>query len=568
MKTGLGIDLRTSLSQTLTPQQIQYLKLLQLPVAQLEQFIQSEIESNPMLDEDISDRPNYKDHFSDGNGEPDYAADEMPVVKEQAIAPISTDDKGDSFEFYKLLMQDDSTYRTTSYSTDDDDSEPYQIKYQDSFSEDLIKQFQLTELLPEEKLLGIQIIGNIDTDGYLRTDLEEVLKETNDLITEHNFSEKQKYFEVSLDEVDDIDNPAAQYCLGEESLEHLNKASELLRPKKDKFESSDDFYYNDNDYSVNLLNSVDMSQVEKVLDVIRHLDPPGIGSRTIQESLTAQLEVIDFPDENQKTALDILSKAYEAFTKKHYHLIIKQLKISEETLKSALDVIRRLNPKPGGTEYYESINVVIPDFIVKKDDDTDELIIILNDGQMPNIKLSKAYESLKKESDFRKFNKETKKWIRSKYDDAKFLIQAIRQRKNTMMKIMTSIASRQKDFFFIGESGMKPMIYKDVAEDTGLDISTVCRIVNNKFVQTDFGTHELKYFFSEALPSIDGEDVSTRIIKQALKDIIEKESKNKPLSDDKLSDMLNKSGYQVARRTVAKYREQLKIPVARLRREL
>jgi len=568
MKTGLGIDLRTSLTQTLTPQQIQYLKLLQLPVAQLEQYIQSEIESNPMLDEDISDRPNYKDSYSAGNGEPDYAADEMPAVKEQLVSPVSTEEKGDSFEFYKLLMQDDSTYRTTSYSTDDDESEPYQIKYQDSFSEDLIKQFQLTDLLPEEKLLGIQIIGNIDTDGYLRTDLDEILKETNDLIKDHNFSEKQKYFEVSLDEVDDIDNPAAQYCLGEESLEYLNKASELLRPKKIELESFDDFYYNDDEYKVNLLNTVNMTQLEKVLDVIRHLDPPGIGSRTIQESLTAQLEVIDFPDENQKTALEILSKTYEAFTKKHYHLIMKQLKISEDVLKSALEVIRRLNPKPGGTEYYESVNVVIPDFIVKKDDDSEELIIVLNDGQMPNIKLSKAYDSLKRESDFRKFNKETKKWIRSKYDDAKFLIQAIRQRKNTMMKIMTSIANRQKEFFFIGEPGMKPMIYKDVAEDTGLDISTVCRIVNNKFVQTDFGTHELKYFFSEALPSIDGEDVSTRIIKQALKDIIEQESKNKPYSDDKLSDMLNKAGYQVARRTVAKYREQLKIPVARLRREL
>lgn len=567
MRTGLGIDLRTSLSQTLTPQQIQYLKLLQLPVAQLEQYIQSEIESNPMLDEDISDRPNYKESFSDAVGEPDYAADEMPTIKEQ-VAQVSSEDKGDSFEFYKLLMQDDSTYRTTSYSTDDDESEPFQIKYQESFAEDLIKQFQLTELLPEEKLLGIQIIGNIDTDGYLRTDLDEILKETNDLITDHNFSEKQKYFEQSIDEVDDIDNPAAEFCLGEESLEHLNKASALLRPKIIVAESFDDFYYDNNDYKVNLLKTVNLAQAEKVLDVIRHLDPPGIGSRTIQESLTAQLEVIDFPDENQKTALDILSIAYDAFTKKHYHLIMKQLKISEETLKSALDVIRRLNPKPGGTEYYESVNVVIPDFIVKKDDDSEELIIILNDGQMPNIKLNKAYDSLKKESDFRKFNKETKKWIRSKYDDAKFLIQAIRQRKNTMMKIMTSIANRQREFFYVGESGMKPMIYKDVAEDTGLDISTVCRIVNNKFVQTDFGTNELKYFFSEALPSIDGEDVSTRIIKQALKDIIEKESKNKPYSDDKLSDMLNKAGYQVARRTVAKYREQLRIPVARLRREL
>jgi RNA polymerase sigma-54 factor len=187
---------------------------------------------------------------------------------------------------------------------------------------------------------------------------------------------------------------------------------------------------------------------------------------------------------------------------------------------------------------------------------------------MPSLQLNKAYESLKKEAKAKKFNKETKNWIRSKHEDAKFLIQAIRQRKNTMLKVMTAIAYKQKDFFDVGSQGLKPLIYKDIAEDTGLDISTVCRIVNGKYVQTRYGTYELKYYFSESLPTDDGEDVSTTVIKQEMKKMIDNEPKDKPLSDDKLSKLLKENGYNVARRTVAKYREQMKIPVARLRRDL
>jgi RNA polymerase sigma-54 factor len=202
------------------------------------------------------------------------------------------------------------------------------------------------------------------------------------------------------------------------------------------------------------------------------------------------------------------------------------------------------------------------------DDESDDLIITVNDNRIPQLRLNKMYEDLKKEARYRKYNKETREWLRKKYDDAKFLLQAIRQRKKTMLKVMTGIAGAQKDFFRYGESALKPLIYKDVADVTGMDVSTICRIVNGKYVQTSFGTFELRYFFSESLPSDDGEEISTRVIKQKIKELIDKEPNLKPHSDDKLTKELKKQGLNVARRTVAKYREQLRIPVARLRKEL
>ena len=214
------------------------------------------------------------------------------------------------------------------------------------------------------------------------------------------------------------------------------------------------------------------------------------------------------------------------------------------------------------------MNTVIPDFIVELDKESNELMVSLNDTKMPALKVSKAYEILKKNGKIKNFNKETKEWLRQKNEDAKFIIQAVQQRKITMMKVMTAIAYLQKDFFVEGKSALKPLIYKDVADDTNIDISTVCRIVNNKYVLTQFGTYELKFFFSESLPSIDGEDISTTVIKDSLKELIDSEPKNNPHSDELLAKLLKDKGFNVARRTVAKYREQLKIPVARLRKEL
>jgi RNA polymerase sigma-54 factor len=254
---------------------------------------------------------------------------------------------------------------------------------------------------------------------------------------------------------------------------------------------------------------------------------------------------------------------------KHYSIIERNLEVSEEYLREAIDVIRHLNPRPGVGTFGPELNTVIPDFIVERDTEhPGEVLITVNESRLPTLRVSSAFERLRKEARYKQFNKETKEWLRRKQEDAKFLIQAVRQRKHTMLRIMTAIAGLQKDFFLRGPEALRPLIYRDVAEISGLDISTVCRIVNGKYVLTEYGTFELKYFFSESLTTDDGEEVSTRIIKQKIKDMVSSESKVKPLSDDKLAKDLKKMGYNVARRTVAKYREQLKIPVARLRREL
>jgi RNA polymerase sigma-54 factor len=244
------------------------------------------------------------------------------------------------------------------------------------------------------------------------------------------------------------------------------------------------------------------------------------------------------------------------------------LEVTDEYLREALDVIRKLNPKPGYGSSTQAITTIIPDFTVEATEDHGDFIVSLNDTTMPQLRVSKAYENLKREARYKQFNKDTREWLRKKHEDAKFLMSAIRQRKTTLLKVMTTIVELQKSFFVEGPSGLRPLIYKDVAEDAAMDISTVCRVVNNKYVQTEFGIFELRFFFSESLTNDEGDEVSTRVIKEKIRDIISKESKNKPWSDDKLTKELKKEGYNIARRTVAKYREQLKIPVARLRKEL
>ncbi|HOK13455.1 MAG TPA: RNA polymerase factor sigma-54 [Candidatus Kapabacteria bacterium] len=586
----LSIDLKTTLTQTLTPQQIQYLKLLQLPVLQFEQQIRQEIESNPMLEEvselddlldadEIGILPNEQDNFTDtiieepipsndydnidGNGEFEIEEKELII------------DERDPFEYYEAIWQDES--EVSRKSSDDydeyEDYEPYQINAPTSIVEDLFQQLRVHNLTEEELLLGSHILGNIDDDGYLRRELQEIVDETNSFIANHNFEIQKREFERKNNKPIDFykQNPARMFALGDEAAELLSKVINEhpdIAQNIPKMELYKKFLQKKNENNgERILNQVNIEQAERILKLIQSLDPPGIGSRTIQECLLSQLEHIQNPNDAQKLAIDILRDGYDAFAKKHYHVLIKQFDISEEQLKAALDIIKRLNPKPGGGDNVVEMNTVIPDFIVVKDDNG-ELTIIVNDGNMPQIRLSSAYERLRREIKSQKVNKETREWIRSKYEDAKFLIQAIRQRKATMLKVMTAIAHHQREFFDYGISALKPLIYKDVAEATGLDISTVCRIVNGKYVQTQFGTFELKFFFSESLPNDEGEEVSTTVIKEEIKKIIDQEPKDKPYSDDKISDLLKERGYNVARRTVAKYREQLKIPVARLRKEL
>jgi RNA polymerase sigma-54 factor len=585
----LSLDLRTSLSQTLTPQQIQYLKLLQLPVIQLEQYLQQEIEQNPMLedsnnpdeifdfddDSTLSPEPEHEkfDDYTPYSADDDFNEGASFIPETEDYGKFSYDDDPDPFDLYSMVWQDNSEMSMQDSDRYSEDDEPhFQIKAQTSLEDDLIEQLNLLHLTVEENILGRYIIGNIDDDGYLRRPLEEIIDDTNSFIAETNFNTQHKDYLRKIEEKNlNSKNPAAQYSISDESIKLLENAKLLQADDNNNFRfktfGKSDTNIN-SEYNPRILNHLTMTDAEKVLSIIQTLDPPGIASRDMRECLLMQCKAFNNPTPAQLLASRILIEAYEPFIKKHYQVIIKQLGITEEDIKNALDVIKRLNPKPGGGDSQAELNTVIPDFIIETDEESNELMISLNDTRLPNLKLSKAYETLQKDAKLKKYNKETKNWIRGKREDAKFMIQAIKQRKNTMLKVMTAIATLQKNFFFEGKSGLKPLIYKVVAEETGLDISTVCRIVNGKYVQTEFGTYELKYFFSEALITDDGEDVSTTIIKERIKNMIDEEPKDKPFSDELISKLLKESGFNVARRTVAKYREQMRIPVARLRVEI
>lgn len=539
----LGLSLQASLQQSLTPQQIQYLKMLQLPLLQLEQHVRAELENNPMLEESPEYEPQAvgEDRVTgDTEGPAESTAYESPAPGIEAPVGLSrTDmaepatefDPSDAFEFYKLIWGEDpsSGHSSDTRMNDDDDEEPiFQFRDVQTFEEDLLEQLRYLPISDEERLFGEYVIGNIDDDGYLRRTLDELVQEVNDRFSEHN--------------------------LALHSAEQIGRHNGYERDIIDKINRP--------------LNSVSAKQAESILRKVQSLDPPGIASRTVQECLVAQLRSVEKPNAAQKLALMVLTKTYDAFAMKHYHVIERQLEVTEDYLREAIEVIRRLTPRPGGGTFGPEVNTVTPDFTVESTEDDTDFLITVNDSRLPTLRVSNAYEKLKREARYHKFNKETREWLRKKYEDAKFLMQAIRQRKSTMLRVMTAIAGLQTDFFRYGPEHLKPLIYRDVSEVTGLDISTICRIVNSKYVLTRFGTFELKYFFSESLITDDGEEVSTRVIKQKIKDLIESESKHKPLSDDKLGKDLKKLGYNVARRTVAKYREQLRIPVARLRREL
>lgn len=586
----LSLDLRTSLTQTLTPQQIQYLKMLQLPLIQLEQYLQQEVEQNPMLEDANNPEIDVFDYDDDSSvsKEPEseifesfheldsddsstdshaYLSDDDPVLKS------SYDDDPDPFDLYSMVWQDDSELALGGNDNYGDEDHPqFQIKSYTSLEEDLIQQLNMIHLTEEENILGRYIIGNIDDDGYLRRELDDIINDTNSFIDETNFNIQHKVYQNKIEEKErNGTNPASFYSISDESIKILENAKKL-NSDNDEFgkinngNSSESSVGNSD--GLKFLKHVTFNDAEKVLAIIQSLDPPGIASRDIRECLVSQCKSFTNPNPAQLLALRILNDAYEPFIKKHYQVIIKQLGITEDDIKAALEVIKRLNPKPGGGDSHAELNTVIPDFVVEPDEETGELLISLNDNRLPNLKLSKAYETLQRDAKLKKYNKETKNWIRGKREDAKFMIQAIKQRKNTMLRVMTAIATLQKDFFFEGKSGLKPLIYKDIAEETALDISTVCRIVNGKYVQTEFGTYELKYFFSESLVTDDGQDISTTIIKEKIREMIESETKDKPFSDELISKILKESGFNVARRTVAKYREQLRIPVARLRVEI
>ncbi|MEN6296029.1 MAG: RNA polymerase factor sigma-54 [Chloroherpetonaceae bacterium] len=600
MAINVSVNIGTQLQQTLTPQQIQYLKLLQMPLIEFEEEVKRQIEENPLLEmaddatanreneiNETSEEPLYDEEFEESPiydneqefdiSEESASEDEVTYfndLKLQNEIPLSNynpEEDEEPSEFYKMVLQDDAEYIPNPRSSwDDDENEPFefQIKENLNFIEELEKQLNLFPFSEEELLIGKHILWNVDDDGYLRRDLSEIVTETNSNIAELNFEiQKNKYLKSSEDKLKSSkQNPACNYQIEDKSKKMLG---EILIQNPDLIST------NSSDYVVDIfrekedvLKSVTLEQVEKVLKIIQQLDPPGIASRNLQECLIAQCKAILKPTPSQKIALRVLTEAFDEFSKKHFKDVMKKLDITEEELKDAFESIKKLNPKPGEGFSYPGMSTIIPDFIIENNEETGEPQIILNDTTIPPFKISTIYEMLKKEAKEKKYNKETKHWIRSKYEDAKFLIQAVQQRRATMLKVMGAIAGIQKEFFIKGPKALKPLIYADISNLTGLDISTVCRIVNNKFVQTNYGTYELKYFFSEALPNDEGEEVSTTIIKARIKEMIEQESKKRPMSDEAIADKLKQEGFNVARRTVAKYREQMKIPVARLRKEL
>jgi RNA polymerase sigma-54 factor len=301
--------------------------------------------------------------------------------------------------------------------------------------------------------------------------------------------------------------------------------------------------------------------VEAVLKVIQRFDPVGIGARNLRECLLIQLE--DKPPRDV-LAIRMLEECYEDFSNKRYEKIAKKLEISLDQVKQIMEAVSRLNPKPGERYVSEAENIIVPDVLVENVEG--RLHVALNDWNMPRLKINESYKLLLKEKG--KVNKETRDYIRQRLESARWLINSIYQRRSTILRVMESIVRRQREFFEKGKEYLKPMILKDIADDVSLDISTVSRVTSGKYVQTDYGIFELKYFFSERMETADGEDVSNKIIKQKIKGIIEKENQRKPFNDEEISDILRKEGFIVARRTVAKYREQSMIPVARLRRTI
>jgi RNA polymerase sigma-54 factor len=479
--------LQQKLLQKLSPQQIQMIKLLEVPTLQIEQRIKKELEENPALEEGQED--------DEVQSEPE---EEQFEEKDKDQEEFTLDDYIEDDEIPDYRLQEKN------YSKDEDKRAEIPFSVGFSFQEHLESQLGLRDLTEKQKVLGEYIIGNIDEDGYLRRELANI--------------------------VDDL-----------AFLQNIETTE---------------------------------AELEEVLKVIQDLEPAGIGARTLRECLLLQIEKRDNSQPSLKTAHAILDLYFEEFTKRHYDKIITRLGINENELKAAIDEVLKLNPKPGGVysdPFSRTSQPIIPDFILELSEDGFDLH--LNSRNQPELRLSSAYSemlhSYSRDKNQKKEMKDAALFVKQKIDSARWFIDAIKQRQNTLLLTMNAILEYQQDYFIDGdETKLRPMILKDVAEMTGLDISTVSRVANSKFIQTHFGIFPLKFFFSEGLQTDSGEEVSTREIKRILQDCIENEQKRRPLTDERLTEILQEKGYQIARRTVAKYREQLNIPVARLRREI
>ncbi|MGB9663587.1 MAG: RNA polymerase factor sigma-54 [Ignavibacteria bacterium] len=486
----LTLNQKLSQQLQLLPQQILYQKLLQLNNLSLEQKIREELDLNPVLEEVPIDEPLQSNDEERSSAEQEISLEDQSEDQFNEIEAFTIED----------FMNDNPEAFTPDYQGDDEEVTEIPSPERQSLNEQLMAQLRLLNLSSDLFRLGEEIIGNIDEDGYLSINLEDILKDL-------------------------------------ELFENIK-----IRPE----------------------------QAEKLLKQIQHFEPLGIASRNLQECLLVQLEEKDINPKIKNIAKKILTDYFNDFTSKRYEALEEKLKTTRDELKEALNVIQHLNPKPGeGTLTNTDVQQITPDLIVEKIDN--KFVVYLNDRNIPQLRINPEYEMIFKKK-LKKIKsgdeKELKKFIKEKLDAAKWFIDAIEQRKITLLRVMNLIVEKQKDFFEYGEKHLKPMIYKDIAEPLNLDISTISRVVNGKYVQSPVGIHELKHFFSEGLETESGETISNKNVKIRIKEIIENEDKNNPYNDDEIAKILNKEGIKIARRTVAKYREQLGIPVAKLRRQI
>ncbi len=465
-----GLELKQT--QKLSPLQIQTIKLIELPVQELEQRIRKELEENPVLDEDLPK---------------DKEEDEAP--REVSLSEYKEDD---SIPSYRLRSDNYSKDERPQYST-------FSVK--ESFTQSLMEQLGYRNLSEHQYSVAAFIIGSLDDDGYLRRSLDSL--------------------------VDDIS------------------------------------------FRANI--ETDEEEVLAMLKVIQEFDPVGVGARDLQECLMLQVKQLKkTPD--VVNASRILKSCFHDFTSKHFRKIMTRLNLTEDEMRAALARIVKLNPSPGGQiddTYSDQAQQIIPDFLLELKDG--ELLLTMPRFTVPELRINRKYADLLMEAanSSEREKKEAAAFVKKKLDSAKWFVEAIKQRHNTLYSTMRTIIDYQKEYFTDGdETHLKPMVLKDIAERTGFDISTISRVVNSKYIETHFGIYPLKYFFSEGLENQDGEEVSTRELKKALQECVDAENKQKPLTDDELVVKMTEKGYKVARRTVAKYRDQLGIPKARLRCEL
>ena len=481
--------LQFKLSQKLSPQQIQLMKLIQLPTIAFEQRLKQELEENPALEGGKEESVNEFDDTFD-NSDDDYNDNETISSEDINVDEYLSDDE----------IPD---YRTqvNNYSSDDEEkSMPYASGT--SFTQHLINQLNTFRLNDEERDIAEFLVGSVDESGYIRRSISDIM---------------------------------------------------------------DDLAFTQNVYTTE-------EKIEEILEIVQDLDPAGVGARNLQECLRIQLQRKS-SNPNVELALDIIENAFDQFTKKHYKKLMQKFNVNEVQLKGAIEQIEHLNPKPGGSYSGNNriVEHIIPDFAIKIVDG--ELELTLNGRNAPELHVSREYNNMlkayKDSKDKSKSQKEAVLFIKQKLDAAKWFIDAIKQRQQTLFITMSAIMHYQKDYFLSGdERKLKPMILKDIADEINMDVSTVSRVANSKYVDTPYGTKLIKEFFSESMTNDQGEEVSTREIKKILETVIEEEDKKKPLTDETLASILKNKGYPIARRTVAKYREQLDIPVARLRKKI